>query len=86
MIKAIDYFDNYIKIGIYYFQIFSICWSQCGNKLASISKDGSIRIYEPLISDIPVLEVKCGPGSGSKAARIEWVLNDTCILVSGFGK
>jgi len=66
--------------------IFSINWSPCGNKLATICKDGFIRVYEPLLSETPVLEVKCGPASGSKAARIEWVLNGAAILVSGFGR
>lgn len=66
--------------------IFSISWSPCGNKLATICKDGFIRIYEPLLNDLPLLEVKCGPGPGSKAARIEWVLNGLGLLVSGFGK
>ncbi len=66
--------------------IFSISWSPCGNKLATICKDGFIRIYEPLVNETPVVEVKCGPASGSKAARIEWVLSGSSILVSGFGK
>jgi coronin-7 len=66
--------------------IFSFSWSLCGNKLATICKDGFIRVYEPLASDSPIVSSKCGPASGSKAARIEWVLNDTSLLVSGFGR
>jgi coronin-7 len=54
--------------------------------MATICKDGFVRIYEPLASETPVLEVKCGPASNSKAARIEWVINGSAILVSGFGK
>ena len=61
-------------------------WSPCGSKLATINKDGFIRIYEPLVSEMPTVELKCGPASGSKAARIEWVLNGAFILVSGFAK
>ena len=66
--------------------IFSMSWSPCGTKLATICKDGIIRVYEPLVSEIPIVEAKCGPGSGSKAARIEWVLNGSTLLISGFGK
>ncbi len=61
-------------------------WSPCGSKLATICKDGFIRVYEPLKSESPVLELKTGPPAGSKAARIEWALNGTHLLVSGFGK
>ena len=61
-------------------------WSPCGTKLATICKDGFIRIYEPLVSEQPAVESKCGPPAGSKAARIEWVSNGARILVSGFDK
>jgi coronin-7 len=61
-------------------------WSPCGNKLATVCKDGFIRIYEPLESESPVVEAKWGPFAGSKAARIEWVSNGARILVSGFEK
>lgn len=61
-------------------------WSPCGSKLATICKDGYIRIYDPLASETPIVEEKCGPAPNSKAARIEWVLNGKAILVSGFGR
>lgn len=66
--------------------VFSMSWSLCGYRLATICKDGVLRVYEPLASDMPIVESKCGPSSGSKAARIEWVLQDRALLVSGFGK
>lgn len=66
--------------------IFSMSWSPCGTRLATICKDGLIRVYEPQRSDLPLVEGKCGPGSASKAARIEWCLNGTSLLISGFGK
>ena len=66
--------------------IFSMSWSPCGTKLATICKDGAIRVYAPLASNEPILEAKTGPGAGSKAARIEWVLNGSCLFVSGFGR
>lgn len=68
--------------------IFSMSWSPCGTKLATICKDSVIRIYEPLVSDSPVVEQKCeegcGPYAGSKAARIEWVSGGARLLISGF--
>ena len=66
--------------------IFAMSWSPCGTRLATICKDGIVRIYEPLTSETPLVEAKCGPGAGSKAARIEWCLNGRALLISGFGK
>ncbi|CAF0744077.1 unnamed protein product [Brachionus calyciflorus] len=65
--------------------IFSFNWSPCGSKLATICKDGYIRVYEPLKSEFPILESKCGPRKDAKAARIEWVLHGRGLLASGFG-
>ena len=51
--------DSYIcafNFGINFllsFQLFSMAWSPCGQYLATISKDHSIRVYEPRAS--------CGP-------------------------
>jgi len=63
-------------------------WSPCGTKLATICKDSVIRVYEPLVSESPVVEQRlesgCGPYAGSKAARIEWVSGGARLLVSGF--
>lgn len=68
--------------------IFSMKWSPCGTKLATICKDSIIRVYEPLVSESPVVEQKLeagtGPYAGSKAARIEWVSGGARLLVSGF--
>lgn len=68
--------------------IFSMRWSPCGTRLATICKDSIIRIYEPLVSESPVVEQKLeagtGPYAGSKAARIEWVSGGSRLLVSGF--
>ena len=38
------------------------------------------------MSEAPLVEAKVGPASGSKAARVEWVLNGSSLLVSGFGR
>ncbi len=66
--------------------IFSMSWSPCGTRLATICKDGIVRVFEPLSSETATCEAKCGPGAGSKAARIEWCLNGRALLISGFGK
>lgn len=61
-------------------------WSPCGSKLASICKDGFIRVYEPVRTVSPVIEERAGPPAGSKSARIEWALNGNALLISGFAK
>lgn len=68
-----------------FYQVFNFNWSPCGTKLATICKDGYIRIFSPLQSDQPILESKCGPRKDAKAARIEWVLHGRGLFVSGFG-
>lgn len=42
-------------------------------------------MYEPLRSEQPILESKCGPRKDAKTARIEWVLHGRGLLASGFG-
>ncbi|XP_078096606.1 coronin-7 [Mustelus asterias] len=63
-------------------QIFSLAWAPDGQQLATVSKDGKIRVYDPRRSVNPVQE---GPGpAGSRGARILWVCNGRHLLVSGF--
>lgn len=63
-------------------QIFSLAWSPNGQQLATVSKDGKIRIYNPRQSAQPVQE---GPGpEGSRGARLIWVCDGKFLLVSGF--
>ncbi|XP_041969616.1 coronin-7 isoform X4 [Aricia agestis] len=65
-------------------QIFALDWSPCGNYLATICKDGLIRIYEPRKSCEP-LRSGAGP-VGSRGARIVWALGDTHLVVTGFDR
>jgi coronin-7 len=61
-------------------------WNLNGSKLATICKDGFIRVYEPIESETPLIQEKAGPPAGGKSARIEWVMNGKALLISGFGK
>uniref|UniRef100_A0A5F4W6H0 Coronin n=1 Tax=Callithrix jacchus TaxID=9483 RepID=A0A5F4W6H0_CALJA len=63
-------------------QIFSLAWSPDGQQLATVCRDGRVRVYRPLSSPEPLQE---GPGpKGGRGARIVWVCGGRCLLVSGF--
>ncbi|XP_062954891.1 coronin-7 isoform X2 [Cynocephalus volans] len=63
-------------------QIFGLAWSPDGQQLATVCKDGCVRVYEPRSGPEPLKE---GPGpEGGRGARIVWVCNGCCLLVSGF--
>ncbi|KAL0829587.1 hypothetical protein ABMA28_003097 [Loxostege sticticalis] len=65
-------------------QIFSIDWSPCGEYLATVCRDGLVRIYKPRSSPEPL---RSGPGpAGSRGARVVWALNATHLVVTGFDK
>ena len=59
-------------------------WSQCGRYLASVCKDGKIRIFEPRKSTLPISEG--GEIVPKKGARIAWVLDGQYLIVTGFSK
>uniref|UniRef100_A0A8C5H9M2 Coronin n=1 Tax=Gouania willdenowi TaxID=441366 RepID=A0A8C5H9M2_GOUWI len=63
-------------------QIFCMAWSPDGKLLATVCKDGKVRIYDPRKSATPTQE-GVGP-EGHRGARVVWVLNGKFLLVSGF--
>uniref|UniRef100_A0A670ZAA6 Coronin n=1 Tax=Pseudonaja textilis TaxID=8673 RepID=A0A670ZAA6_PSETE len=63
-------------------QIFSLAWSPDGCCLATVSKDGKVRVYEPRQAGQPLQD---GPGpKGGRGARVTWVCGGKYLLVSGF--
>ncbi|XP_072224151.1 coronin-7 [Leuresthes tenuis] len=63
-------------------QVFCMAWSPDGKFLATVCKDGKVRIYDPRKSTVPVQE---GPGpEGHRGARVVWVCDGKYLLVSGF--
>lgn len=63
-------------------QVFGMSWSPDGKLLATVCKDGKVRIYDPRKSTAPVQE---GPGpEGHRGARLVWVCDGKYLLVSGF--
>ncbi|XP_063171041.1 coronin-7-like isoform X1 [Candoia aspera] len=63
-------------------QIFSLAWSPDGRCLATVSKDGKVRVYEPRQAAQPLQD---GPGpKGGRGARVAWVCGGKYLLASGF--
>ncbi|XP_038218850.1 coronin-7 isoform X2 [Zerene cesonia] len=65
-------------------QIFALDWSLYGEYLATVCKDGLIRVYNPRVSTAPI---RSGGGAlGSRGARVVWALADTHLVVTGFDR
>ena len=65
-------------------QLFSAEWSPCGRYVATVCKDGKIRIYEPRVSSQPLKEG--GEIVPKKGARVLWVLDGDYLIVTGFSR
>jgi coronin-7 len=65
-------------------QIYSMAWSQCGRFLATVCRDGRVRIYNPRSSPLPVRED--GDIVAKKGARIVWALDGKYLVVTGFSR
>ncbi|XP_012503157.1 PREDICTED: coronin-7 [Propithecus coquereli] len=73
---------EWLKLQGHQDQIFGLAWSPNGQQLATICKDGRVRVYDPRSGPEPLQE---GPGpEGGRGARIVWVCDGRCLLVSGF--
>jgi len=65
-------------------QIYSMDWSQCGRFLATVCRDGRVRIYNPRASALPVRED--GDIVAKKGARVLWALDGKYLIVTGFSR
>ena len=69
---------------IHFVKVFGLAWSPCGSYIASVCKDGKVRIFEPRAIRAAI-RVGSGP-NGVKGARVTWALDGKFLLVSGFDK
>ena len=63
-------------------QIYSLAWSQCGRYLATVCRDGRVRIYDPRASSLPLREG--GNIVAKKGARVVWACDGKYLVVTGF--
>jgi len=64
-------------------QLFAAKFSPCGRLLATLCKDGLIRVYEPR-KDCAVPKVSGGEIVPKKGARVVWCLEGGLLVVTGF--
>ncbi|XP_053400007.1 coronin-7-like [Mercenaria mercenaria] len=85
-IKLWDLSDNTEEIELtgHQDEIFCAEWSPDGKLIATVCKDGKVRIYDPRTSPEPIKE-GTGP-EGSRGARVIWAVNMKYLVVSGFEK
>lgn len=66
-------------------QLFSADWSKCGRFVATVCRDGKIRIYEPKNGETNPL-IEGGEIVPKKGARVTWILDNKYLLITGFSK
>ncbi|XP_072549186.1 coronin-7 isoform X2 [Salminus brasiliensis] len=78
----LDTGDEVKKLSGHQDQIFGMAWSPNGKFLATVCKDGKVRLYDPRKSTEPIQQ---GPGpEGHRGGRVIWVCDGQYLLVSGF--
>lgn len=65
-------------------QLYSMRFSQCGRFLATVCRDGKIRIFDPRKSVTAVLEG--GEIIPKKGARVVWAMEGQYLVVTGFSR
>ncbi|KAJ7357667.1 Coronin-7 [Desmophyllum pertusum] len=66
-------------------QVFSLSWKTDGTKLATVSRDNKVRIFDPR-SQVSPLQTGPGP-EGTRGARVVWGgPGGDWLVVSGFGR
>ena len=65
-------------------QLYAVKFSQCGRFVATVCRDGKVRIFDPRNSSEPLLEG--GEIVPKKGARILWALNGRVLVVTGFSR
>jgi len=65
-------------------QIYFLAWSQCGRFLATVCRDGRVRIYDPRHSSLPLVEG--GDIVAKKGARVLWAVDGKYLVVTGFSR
>ena len=65
-------------------QVYSLAWSQCGSFLATVCRDGRVRVYSPRTSPLPLLEG--GDVVPKKGARVVWAMDGRYLVVTGFSR
>ena len=72
------------NLYLFPFQLYAAQFSQCGRFLATVCKDGRIRIFDPRNGTEPVIEgAEIVP---KKGARIVWALDGKFLIVTGFSR
>ena len=65
-------------------QVYSLAWSGCGRFLATVCRDGKLRIFCPRQSSRPLRED--GDIVAKKGARVVWACEGRYLVTTGFSR